>query len=781
MRKHQKYFFIAITIVIVTSFSFFGTYDTLGGNSIHEQIAFNTVSGEGVTRGELDEFTSFISTDSLDKLIWGGVQGPNFLNDGVIRNDILMTGLGNILAENYKDSLVVDFAQRLTREQRYKPYARKDAPYISSITAWNYFAPEIPGNLQVLQSAKDPLAQEAFDARVQLFLNERRFPSYYLAQVLKQQERQNNTLARDPALDRGDLSLFGYHTLDDWFGPRFVRLAAEFIINSAAIAEKNGYIVTKEEALADLYRNAEISFKQMENAPTLSASNSASYFEQQLAAMRLDKVKAVKIWQKVLLFRRLFGDVGSSAFVDPFAYQSFNQYGNEYVQGEIYKLPPGLIVRDFKDLQLFETYLNAISKRSKEERAQLDLPQSFLTVEEVTKKSPELVRKRYDLEISTLNKRDVQADISVKEVLGWELDDKNWAKLKEKFPELALKKSGTREERLAAVDALDPQTKLRLDQFAKDSIFEAHPEWIAKGLDAKEPKKETVSLALKGENRTFKGLQKGESLMTRLDKEELIDGVTFNGEQYYRIKVIQREPKEEILTFSEAKLSGVLDKMNDQLLELHYVEIRGQNPAAYQNADKSYKSLAEVKDKVAASLHSGLLASIKESLKKAPSAEKYQALEGERVAPYRFLSLLQKTQETIEKKPEAASSLTQTAQGSSANLTDQFKPLKAPMKLSRKEAQSLANGTQLFQAKEKSFTKATPSPNGDLYFAFIEVKASDNGNEEDRISQIERARYLLGSAAERSYLESLIPLFKEKNAITLEYLDVGENSMEPEA
>jgi GcvH upstream region-like protein len=781
MRKHQKYFFIAITIVIITSFSFFGTYDTLGGNSIHEQIAFNTVAGVGVTRGELDEFTSFISTDSLDKIIWGGIQGPNFLNDGVIRNDILMTGLGTILAENYKDSLYVDFASRLAREQRYKPYARKDAPYINSIAAWNYFAPEIPGNLQMLQSAKNPLDQEAFDARVQLFLNERRFPAYYLAQVLKQQEKQYSSLPRDPTLDREDLSLFGYHTVDDWFGPRFVRLTAEFIINAAAIAEKNGYTVTKEETLADLYRNAEISFKQMENAPTLAASNSSAYFDQQLAAMRLDKVKAVKIWQKVLLFRRLFGDVGSSTFVDPFAYQSFNQYGNEYVKGDIFKLPSGSMVRDFKDLQLFETYLNAISKRSKEERSQLELPQSFLAVEEVAKKSPELVRKRYELEISTLNKRDLQADISVKEVLNWELEEKNWTKLKEKFPELALKKGGTRDERLAAIDALDPQTKFRLDQFAKDSIFETHPEWITKGLDAKEPKKETVSLALKGENRTFKGLQKGESLISRLDKEELIDSLTFNGEQYYRIKVIQREPKEEILTFSEARASGVLDKMNDQLLELHYVEIRGQNPTAYQNPDKSYKPLAEVKDKVAASYYSGLLASIKESLKKAPNAEKYQALEGERVAPYRFLSLLQKTQESIEKKPETVSSLTQQAQGGSVNLTDQFKPIKTPIPLTRKESQNLANGSQLFQTKEKSYTKATPSPNGDLYFVFVEEKGNESGNEEDRISQVERARYLLGSSAERSYLESLIPLFKEKNAITLEYLDMGENSMEPEA
>lgn len=781
LRKHQKYFFVAITIVIVTSFSFFGTYGTLDGNSIHEQIAFNTVTGEGVTRGELEEFSYFIGTDSLDKILWGGIAGPNFLNDGVIRNDILMTGLGNILVENYKEPLKVDLNTRFAREQRYKPYVHIDAPYLSSMMAWSYFAPEIPRNLNLLQSAKDPLSQEAFDARVQLFLNERRFPSYYLAQVLKQQEKQGGKITHDPALDRTDLSLFGYHTVEDWFGPRFVRLVAEFIINSAAIAEKNGYIVTKEEALADLYRNAEISFKQMANSQAVSATNSSAYLDQQLMSLRMDKTKAVKIWQKVLLFRRLFGDVGTSTFVDPFAYESFNGYSNQFVKGEIYKLPSGLVLRDFNDLQRFETYLNAVAKRSKEERGQLELPKSFLSVEEVAKKSPELVRKKYELEISSISKRDLQANISVKDALNWELADDNWSKIKEKFPELGLKKGGTRDERLAAIDALDAQTRFRLDQFARDAIIDAHKEWIAEGLNSREAKLQTVSLPLKGESTTFNGLQKGETLIARLDKEDKIDLITFNGDSFYRIKVIKREPNQEILSFAEAKSSGVLDKLNDQALELYYVEIRGQNPTAYQNSDKSFKSLQEVKSKVAAQYYATLLTAIKDSLKNAPNADKYQSLEGERVAPYRLYSMLQQISSSIEKKPELAATLTLETDSSSASVGDQFKPVKTPLQLTRKDAQTLANGDKLFQEKAKSFTKATPAPNGEVYFAFIEETGAENGNYEDRVEQVERARFLLGSAAMRAYLDTLIPRFKETNAITFEYLNSGEVSMEQDS
>lgn len=781
LRKHQKYFFVAITIVIVTSFSFFGTYGTLDGNSIHEQIAFNTVTGEGVSRGELEEFSYFIGTDSLDKILWGGVAGPNFLNDGVIRNDILMTGLGSILAENYKEPLKADLNTRFAREQRYKPYVHVDAPYLSSLMAWSYFAPEIPRNLSVLQTSQDPLSQEAFEARVQLFLNERRFPSYYLSQVLKQQEKQGGKINHDPALDREDLSLFGYHTIEDWFGPRFVRLVAEFILNAAAIAEKNGYVVTKEETLADLYRNADISFKQMANAPTLSAANSSAYLDQQLMTMRLDKTKAVNIWQKVLLFRRLFGDIGTSTFVDPFAYQSFNGYSNQFVKGSLFKLPSGLVLRDFNDLQQFETYLNAVAKRSKEERGQLDLPKTLLSVEEVSKKSPELVRKKYDLEISAVSKRDLQANISVKDALNWELAEENWPKLKEKFPELGLKKGGTREERLSAIDALDAQTRYRMDQAARDAIIESHKEWIAEGLNQREAKLQTVSIPLKGESQTFKGLKSAEALISRLDKEGVIDSITFNGDTYYRIKVVKREPKLEILTFAEAKSSGILDKLNDQALELYYVEIRAQNPTAYQNSDKSFKSLQEVKGKVAASYFSNLLTSIKESLKKAPQAEKYQSLEGERVAPYRLYSYVQQINTAIEKNPELAAKLTQDAESPSNEVVDQFKPLKSSLHLTRKDAEKLASGETLFHSASKSFTKAVPAPNGEVYFAFIEETGAENGNYEDRVEQVERARFLLGSAAERLYLQTLIPLFREKNAISFEYLNNGDASMEPES
>ena len=97
-RKYQSIIYIFVTVVIVISFSFFGTYSTIVSNPVRDQVVFTAIDGTAVKRSDLDEMVIFISTDSQDKLLFGGAWGPNFLNDGVIRKDVLTTGMGEVLA-----------------------------------------------------------------------------------------------------------------------------------------------------------------------------------------------------------------------------------------------------------------------------------------------------------------------------------------------------------------------------------------------------------------------------------------------------------------------------------------------------------------------------------------------------------------------------------------------------------------------------------------------------------------------------------------------------------
>jgi GcvH upstream region-like protein len=785
MRKHQKYFFVVITFVIVISFSFFGTYSTLAGNSIHEQTAFTTVNGQAVPRQDLEEMAMFIGTDTEDKKLFGGVWGPNFLNDGLIKKDFLETGLAEILIESYKQDLKGDWQLRLQKEGRFKPYVHPQAQFVSSANAWNYFSPELPGNLATLQKATNPLSQDAVNARIQLFLAERRFPSPYLKQVLRYQESQLNWIEKDTSLDYQDLSLFGYHTVDDWFGGRFVRLISEFIFNAAAIAEQKGYTVSKDEALADLMRNSEISFKENRANPQNTVANSTEYFDQQLMRMRMDKTKVARIWQKVMLFRRLFQDEASAVFVDPVAYSSFNQFANTGVSGDIYRLPEELRFSDFKTMQRFETYLDLVSKRTKEEKNSLLAPKEFLTVAEISKKAPELVQKHYQLEVASVNKKDLQAKVSLKETLAWELDEKNWTKLKTQFPELGVQKVATSNERLDAIEKLDGMTRSRLDQFAREQIIAAHPEYLDSALENAPSLAVHVNLSLRGANNTFDGLVQGNDLITLLDKAPLNEDVpelkklSFDKEHYYKVKVLEKSPELEILTFAEANKGNALDSLIDQNLEIAYVQLRTEDPATYQNADKSWKPYDQVKDKVALAYYKNTLDKIKDQLKVRSDKDKYQNLDGERLASYRFVAWGEDLLKKFKKAPENAEKMTRPADAP-ATFSNQFNWTKATQKISKKSTAQLPGSEKILGLGANDWSDTILFPNGDLYFAFITGGINEEGSDEVLQNQVGRARFLLGSDVQRTYLRSIIPFLKESRAISFDYMYSGEPSVEPQ-
>ena len=330
--------------------------------------------------------------------------GPNFLNDGVIPNDFLATGLATELASSYQTDLQKDLETRADKEKKYKLYSHPHAPFIGVESVWGYFSPQMKNDYAALRLSSNPTDPEAFDNRVKLFLEERKFPSSSVKYILRYQEKQYSWLQPDKDLDYTDLSLFGYHTIDDWFGPHFTRLVSQFIINAAILAEQQGYQVSKAEAMADLIRNTQLSYQERQNQPNIGVANPEDYFAEQLRRLNMDQSRAVKVWRQVLLFRRYFQDAGHSALVDTLAYSKFNQFANEKVAVEVYQMPQELRLNDYNSLQKFEVYLGAVAKPSKDK---LSLPTEFLSEAEVVKAYPELVQKRYALEIAQATQKNV--------------------------------------------------------------------------------------------------------------------------------------------------------------------------------------------------------------------------------------------------------------------------------------------------------------------------------------------------------------------------------------
>jgi GcvH upstream region-like protein len=627
-----------------------------------------------------------------------------------------------------------------------------------------------------LRKADNAVSPEAFDARVALFLDERRFPAPMLRQVLRYQQKQYSWLSPDPALEHADLSLFGYHTIDDWFGPRFLRVVAEFTINSSKIAEQKGYKVSKAEAMADLMRNAEISFQQNINNPYLGVANSTEYFNEQLRQLNMDQNMAAKIWRQVLLFRRLFQDVGNAALVDPLTHQQFYAYAQETVEGDLYRLPEELRFNDTRSLQKFETYLDAVAVRPKDDKALLVLPTEFLTAEEVKKNTPELVQKRYLLLVTQVNKKDLQTKVGLKEMWNWEVEDKNWERLKTEFPDLGIKHAGTREERMIALDSLNDKTRAKVDAFARAEIVDSHPEWQQKALQDAEAKQMIVGLRPTGGNSFVVGLDNRKELIHLLDTVALgtqentdklsqeekeasdkLSRFTADKNTFYRVSVLERTPQEEVLTFAEASNEGILDQLLDRKKseDPNFDKILNaiRKDYASNNADKTVPSTTD--DWAASQRFNFVARNLQAKLKKNPAdADTLVRLEEKDTSP----------EEHLQKR---------------SSLANQWKWVKAPYQVHRgtKIDDLDIDKEEILALGPDAWTKVNTPINGDIFFFQMKQRVN-NEDVEATYDKLHQAHGLMADDAQRTYMHAVIDDLKSKNAISLDYLDRNIELME---
>lgn len=793
-RKYQRIFFLFITVIIVISFTFFGTYSALPSENIRSEPAFQAIDGTVITKPELDEMILFLATDLNDKLLFGGVWGPNFLNSGAINKLLLQTDIAQILVSQFPTELAPDLEKRLANEKRYTLYTHPQAKFISTESAWNYFAPIMSSDYKTLRQANSPLDPEAFSARSRLYLTEKNFSGPMLRQVLHYQEKQTGWVKHDENLDRLDLSLFGYHTLDDWFGPRFMALAAEFIINSAKIAEQRGYSISKSEALADLINNSNLSFKQNLRSPHLGVANSQEYFKEQLRRMGMDQNKAVKIWQTVLLASRLFEEAGQSIFVSPELFSEFASYAKESVNGNLYQLPKELKLSDYRSLQKLETYLDAVAVRSDEDKSSLKLPEKFLSPSEVAEKTPELVQKRYTIELAQVDKNSLQTKISLKETWNWEVDDANWSKLEKKFPSFGIKTAASRQERFEILDRLNDKARARVDTYARAQILAERPELITGALDTAPISTLSLGLSLKGPaGKPFEGIEDVSTLITLLDQasigsEENPDPQSadqklarFSGDNrhYYRIRVIEREPDASLLTFSEASQQGILDTLLDRKLQEHYLSIREKDSKTFKKEDAQWKDLSEVKDLVANSYFATVLKAIQSQ------EENGTQLTGHLAAPRRLMQHVKEIKKQLQANPENEARYVkninvdeQPSDLSSAPVYKQWLLEKKPFSIDRSNNNEQFNTVEALELAVNSWSPVTNTPSGAIFFY---QKLQGQSKKNTFISDKSReAQLLLGREAQRTMATQLIADYKNKNAISLDYLNnsSGESTME---
>lgn len=623
-RKNQKLFFVIVTVAIVISFLFFGTYGTLSREVATENKKIvQGAYGKAIHEKELSALCHIISSSALDPFDVGKGRVPNLFNDGVIEKDFLASKHGLILIHSYLEEVRPELESRLKQIKASRSYTHPQSKEVGAEKIWSLYTPSLFRGYKELRETNAEISMDTVQLFLQLYLEQKRLPSETLRRLLISQQNQLH-LPPDPLLEQVDLSLFGFKGLSDWFGIKFINLTGQFILNVAQYAEKLGYKIKKEEVRAELITNLQKSSEYLFGKKSWNVGELESQYQMMIQSLGMNEQLLLDSWRSVMLYRLVMKDVGDSLVIDTLPFDQFEQFANENAQIDFYQLPSHLQFPDFLSMLQFQIYLEAIAKHPQSLRTDLLMPTQFATAEEVEKRIPELIGRNYQISWKSIDKKELAQTLSLKQVREWASTDPNWHQLQTQFPELTRVTAQGKEERFQILSQLDPSLRMKIDQFSQDKILDQHPEQIQSSLNAKPATTQALHLRASGGSFPLPGINNKKELLALLEKSPLqgepndssVEELKFyhaGDGLFYEIEVISRDDKKTIISFENAQKEHLLEPLLNKRLEAAYLEVRKKSPRPFQQANGQFKPYREVKEEIGRLAFSDLLKSIEES------------------------------------------------------------------------------------------------------------------------------------------------------------------------
>ena len=763
-RKYQKIFFVFVTVVIVISFSFFGTFSTvLRQDEMSDREIGTAIDGSKMSHKEVELMKRFLKNNYEE-----GGKAANLLNDSVIYKNFLLSDMARILAERYFDWIKPDLQERIRKAKFYTGYVHPQAPSINAQEVWATFHPRTKILLDQLKAADEnnPTLKD-FSLLCELYLAQTEFSPQILKQILLYQQNQYSWIKPDPALYHQEHYLFNYQSIENWFGPKFLDVVSQFILNAALISEQKGYHVTKDEARAELILNVYRLFQAENRGKQISLQDAQNYYYHQIVQLGMDEANVIKIWQKIAYFRRMFDEAGKGAFLDKLALDQFHSYSKELAKVEGYHLQSSLRLNDFCSLLKFQLYLEAVSGKDQKGNP-LDLPKNFLSAETVEKHFPELVQKRFLLEFAEAKKDQLALQITLKETWDWQLDEAHFALMQKEFPVLAGYEVKTREQRYQALEKVDPHHRAQMDRFSRLKIVDERPQWIADALAGAQLRKEVIAIQMQGATLPFEGVTEVQEFIKLLEKQDgSLSHFSGDGQTFYSIKVLEQSDGKEVLTFEEASKAGILEGLMDQHLEAAYPVVRKKQASKFLAEDGSWKPFDEVKDQIGQTLYKDLMQAIEESCREEIDNQSLNSLDF--YASHRFCHYMKQVKEALIGSSDHSLWILQNPE----KQEDQPLLVKKPLArqwlliiaqeemLHQNKQNSLAD--QTFHLNEGDWSKVYTKQNGDLSFYRLVQKSRASLSDKE----ISESQKVLALEAQRYLMRQVLDAIGVKNAIHL--------------
>lgn len=567
LRKNQSYFLLFISIVIITSFLFFGTTQKIPERKPKKEILLGVAAdGSSIYLREIEQMVRFCVTDRFDNpSIKTGV--VNFLNDGVIRNDIIKSGLAELLLENDFDRIQPELQAKLSQFQGFSSYIHPQKPSINLENIYARFAPELLETLQKFRTHTEatPLV---FSDLISMYQQQQKLQPELIRQYLLYEEKIS-VATPDPHLINKDLQLFHAYSLDEWFGKKFVELTCQFIHHCASEAVQRGYSIQLDEVKRDLQKKSYEALQTLAGGKKLSIEDFSSYYYQMIHLLGMEEEEVLLIWQKIMLFRRLLQDITQGVVFEGSGLLDYFKYAKEKISITKYQIPKNLIFNDIWDLLQLQFY---ITKTSLGENA-LELPSDSLPITEIKSHSPEFIEHIYEICITEKSISDLFQHIPLQEMWKWQIN--NWALLQDTFPDIRSCISDNPGDQLHYLDEMDHNLRMRIDEFTKKQILKENPLRIEKILSEGTKENRILTIPTYGNSTALKGFIKNTELITFLDKyrekESVIQKVDLDKEIFYQIERVSKKG-ESIITFARAKEEGILNEFLHRELQNFYDE-----------------------------------------------------------------------------------------------------------------------------------------------------------------------------------------------------------------
>ena len=779
IRKHQKIVLMVTTGVISISFVFFGTFSNL----LSQQMASSKdveltklLDGSSLKVGQVRRMVHFLSSSIEERSPAGGNGFVNLLNDGVLEKDLLSTSIGQQLADHFLSECSADILSRWERARDFSTYAHPKDSSISVESIWASFDPEMAETIRKIKTGDKAPPQEAFALLARAFTKQRQVPLELIRNILTQQQNQASHLLKDPRLAHVDLSICGFHTATDWLGEKYIEFVAQFILNTASIAKKHGYAFSNQAVRKNLMENLAIAVHSLSEKP-VSSEELQKLFHRQIHSLGMDDSAMIALWRDVMLFRKVLSHADQIVTVDSSIIEQHSALAKNVALIDVYSLSASLQGLDFSSLLKLQLYIDTISPL-KTRGDFLGLPKQISPLGDIEKRMPELVQKKYVVEYAAVKRKDLLAEITLKQVWHWQMLDDHWDVLKRDFSFLATSKAASRQDRFAVLESLSESDRAQLDLFSQNAILNQNLDLIKQALQ-KAPKKTKelrLSIKMKDSPFAFKNLA---PIMTYLDKaplpsekspsaesivaQKVLQSYSQDQESYYSIHLISRDDAKQIVSFTQALSLGILDPIFNKRLDEVYIEARKKDLSTYQTST-GFKTIDQVQEPLARYAFADLLKGIEKQYADhfgiAPTAGQMQ--NPAFYVTYRFLRCLQEARKDIQSDPKDSKWVSLPGSKQYHREVDKQWLLVKSQKHIAKSDPLLFSGENLFDMPADSWSSIVSTKEGALAFIHM-IKSEELAclpvSAEKKLEDLRR------SHAQTTLIEDLLIEIEKKGAI----------------